>query len=80
MLHKDYGREPRGAWRQGEPIGGKPTVVKRVSPLLRSGTVQEPRGSETSAVRSRYHATASEDIMGPVVTVTFGVCNSVRLS
>jgi hypothetical protein len=39
MLHKDYGckgsvekiicgHEPQGAWRQDEPIGGKPSVVK----------------------------------------------------
>jgi hypothetical protein len=38
MLHKDYdrkdsvkkvfGREPQGAWRQDEPISGKPPVVK----------------------------------------------------
>jgi hypothetical protein len=39
MLHKDYdcklsiekkksGREPQGAWRQDELIGGKPPVVK----------------------------------------------------
>jgi hypothetical protein len=38
MLHKDYdrkgsvekisGRESKGAWRQDELIGGKPSVVK----------------------------------------------------
>jgi hypothetical protein len=41
MLHKDYdrkgsfskdkeisGREPQGAWRQDQLIGGKPSVVK----------------------------------------------------
>jgi hypothetical protein len=39
MLHKDYdckgsvekeisGRDPQGAWRKGELIGGKPLVVK----------------------------------------------------
>jgi hypothetical protein len=39
MFHKDYdrkgsvekeisGREPQGAWRQDELIGGKPPVVK----------------------------------------------------
>jgi hypothetical protein len=31
MLHKDYdlsGRDPHGAWRQYELIGGKPPVVK----------------------------------------------------
>jgi hypothetical protein len=42
MLHKDYdcngsvakkknsGREPKGAWRQDELIGGKPPVVKEL--------------------------------------------------
>jgi hypothetical protein len=38
MLHKDYaskvsvlkisGREPQGAWREEERIGGKPPLVK----------------------------------------------------
>jgi hypothetical protein len=47
------------------------------------GTVREPRGRGTSAVRSRYQATPSEDwedFMCAVVTVIFGVCNSVTLS
>jgi hypothetical protein len=37
----------------------------------------------TSAIESRYQVTASkdwEDFMCAVVTVIFGVCNSVRLS
>jgi hypothetical protein len=43
----------------------------------------EPRERRTSVVGSRYYATTSvdrEDFMYVVVTVTFGVCNSVRLS
>jgi hypothetical protein len=45
--------------------------------------VAEAEESRTSAVGSRYQATASEaseDFMCAVVTVIFGVCNSVRLS
>jgi hypothetical protein len=48
-----------------------------------AGTVREPRGRRTSAVGTRYQATASEDwedFTCAVVTVTFGVSNSVRLS
>jgi hypothetical protein len=43
MLHKDYDRKgsvekiyiylwswPQGAWRQGEPIGGNPPVIKQL--------------------------------------------------
>jgi hypothetical protein len=28
--NKNYGPESQGAWRQGELIGGKPLVVKRI--------------------------------------------------
>jgi hypothetical protein len=48
-----------------------------------AGIVQESRGRWTSAVRSRYQATASEgweDFMCALFTVIFGVRNSVRLS
>jgi hypothetical protein len=44
---------------------------------------QEPRGRKTSDVGSLYQATASEhleEFICAVVTVIFGVCNSVRLS
>jgi hypothetical protein len=44
---------------------------------------EEYRGRVTSAVGSRYQATASEDreyFMCAIVTVIFKVCNSVRLS
>jgi hypothetical protein len=46
-------------------------------------TVQEPIGRGTSAVESRYQATARgdyENFMRAVITVIFGVCNSVKLS
>jgi hypothetical protein len=45
-------------------------------------TFRELRGKETPAFGSRYQATASEDedFMCAVITVNFGVCNSVRLS
>jgi hypothetical protein len=48
-----------------------------------TGIVREPRGRGTSAVGSRYRASAKEDwedIIRAVVTVIFGVGNSVRLS
>jgi hypothetical protein len=45
----------------------------------RPGTVQEPRGKGASAVGNRYRATASEDFMCAIVTMIFGMCNSVRL-
>jgi hypothetical protein len=31
QLKKDTGRGSQGAWRQGELIGGKPPVVKKLS-------------------------------------------------
>jgi hypothetical protein len=39
---------------------------------LRTGTVREPGGKATSAVGSRYEATAIEDFMSAEVTVIFG--------
>jgi hypothetical protein len=51
--------------------------------LLRPGRVREPRERRTFAAGSRYQATVSEDwedFVYSVVTLIYGVCNSVRLS
>jgi hypothetical protein len=55
-------------------------VVRKRSWQRRPKKVQEPTLRGTSYIRSHYQATASkdyEDFMCAVVTVTFGVCNSV---
>jgi hypothetical protein len=59
------------------------TAVVRSKVLAEAAKSSGTRREGTSAVGSRYQATASEnseDFMCAVVTVIFGVCNSVRLS
>jgi hypothetical protein len=59
------------------------TVVRIEKLIAEIGTFQKSRGRGTSTVGSHYQATASEDCearMCAVVTVIFGLCNSVRLS
>jgi hypothetical protein len=51
--------------------------------VVEAGKVREPRVKGSSASGNRYRTTAREDwedFMCAVVTVNFGVCNSVRLS
>jgi hypothetical protein len=72
-------------WRVHWWFSQSTVVVQSLLAVTVTSTVivREPRGRGTSAVGSRYQATANEnweDFMYAVVRVIFGVCNSLRLS